>query len=279
MALLGTHRTITVGIAPTHRPTATMALTHSRKLRLDLGREVVMMAIGDNPTGSLTALRDDLVALAHTRGRLMPYRIKGISTLRYTDEEVSVPRLSADGKHVEGWVFRPAGKVWEPHDRDPLLWLPPSATKSTDIDQAGSLVDVTWDLDETKAWVMAELNKRERYLDLLRSKVRSGAARLDAFLAKMLGMAFDEDGVELTPRVGTGTEAYRSMTATVKAIEEGRRVAGLPTDPDTGLAVVRATDEDRVRTVAAAAAKVYASTGSASAAMAEALPGVERTRV
>ena len=63
MALLGTSRTITVSIAPTHRPTATMAPTYSRKLRLDLGREVVLISLGDNPIGSLTALRDDLDAL------------------------------------------------------------------------------------------------------------------------------------------------------------------------------------------------------------------------
>lgn len=168
----------------------------------------------------------------------MPYRVPGISTLRYTDEEMSVPRLSADGKHVEGWVFRPAGKVWAPHDRDPLLWLPPSATKSSDIDQAGSIVDVTWDVGELKAWVTAEVNKHERYLDLLRSKVRSGTMRLTSFLAKMLGMPFDEDGVELTPRIGAGTvTAYKSLAAE-ELVAEGRRMTGLLIDRDTGLPIV-----------------------------------------
>ena len=63
MALLGTQRTITTGITPGHRITATMATTLSKKLRLDLGREVVLIALGDTPTASLAALRDDLDAL------------------------------------------------------------------------------------------------------------------------------------------------------------------------------------------------------------------------
>ena len=63
MAMLGTHRTITTGIAPGHRPTASMAATLSKKLQLDLGRELVVIALGDTPTASLAALRDDLDAL------------------------------------------------------------------------------------------------------------------------------------------------------------------------------------------------------------------------
>lgn len=63
MAQLGTHRTITLGIAPTHRPTATLAPGIGRKLRLDLGREVLLIGLGDTPTASLHALRDDLDAL------------------------------------------------------------------------------------------------------------------------------------------------------------------------------------------------------------------------
>jgi hypothetical protein len=56
-------------------------------------------------------------------------------------------------------------------------------------------------------WVTAQVNRRERYLDRLRDMVRAGRMKLDAALAKMLGMRFD-DGVELVPRAGTGTLAY-----------------------------------------------------------------------
>ena len=63
MSLLGTSRTITVGIAPTHRPTATMADGVGRKLRLDLGRDVLLISLGNFPRPALTALRDDLDAL------------------------------------------------------------------------------------------------------------------------------------------------------------------------------------------------------------------------
>ena len=148
-----------------------------------------------------------------------------------TEEELTVPRLSSDGQHVEGWVRKPDG-VWRPED---LLWLPPSATKSTDIDRAGAIVDVLegpGDYD----WVTAQLNKRERYLDMIRAKVRAGAVRLTAALAKFLGMDF-EDGAELVPLTGLGGAAY-AKAATVKAIEEGRRMAGMPIDLDTGLSVL-----------------------------------------
>lgn len=66
MALLDTHHTITAGIAPGHRPTASMAATLSKKLQLDLGREVVVIALGDTPAASLAALRGDLDALLHS---------------------------------------------------------------------------------------------------------------------------------------------------------------------------------------------------------------------
>lgn len=63
MSLIGTHRTITTGIAPAHRPTASLTGTFNRKLRLDLGRDVLLVSLGDSPTAALHALRDDLDAL------------------------------------------------------------------------------------------------------------------------------------------------------------------------------------------------------------------------
>lgn len=153
----------------------------------------------------------------------MPYRVKGIATLRYSDEEMAIAGLTPDGQHVQAWVTRPTGKVWEPHDRDPLLWLPPSATKSTDLDEAGRIVDVTWDIGEERAFVTSQLAKHNRYLATIRERVRAGTLKLTAALARTLGLPFD-DGVELAPRSGVGPFVY-GKAATVKMIEEGRRMA------------------------------------------------------
>ena len=126
--------------------------------------------------------------------------------------------------HVEGWCRPPADDVWQPSD---LLWLPPSATKSTDIDGVGRIVDVNdFDGVTPHAWVTAELNKRERYLEFIRE--RAGAYRLTAQLAKFLGMPFDEDGAELVPR--TGPLAHGTRLAAAKAVrEEAERLMHGPT--------------------------------------------------
>ena len=65
-----------------------------------------------------------------------------------------------------------------------------------------------------------------------------------------------------------------------KAAEVGRRLASFPIDPDTGLPIIdaRPTDEARIKSIAADAAKRYAETGDYGAAVAEVLAGVERTR-
>ena len=55
-----------------------------------------------------------------------------------TEDELTTAGLSRDGQHVMGWVTPPADKVWTPNDGT-LLWLPPSATKSTDLDAAGRI--------------------------------------------------------------------------------------------------------------------------------------------
>lgn len=147
-----------------------------------------------------------------------------------TTDELTIAGLSSDGRHVRGWVKVPAGAVWRPED---LMWLPPSAAKSTDLDRAGEIVDVTLDPGETMAWVTAELNKRERYLELLRSKVRSGAMRLTSFLAK----------------ASAAMKAASDLQAMIDAT--GRRV------PDDG----------QIKAIAIAAAERYASTGDMAAAM------------
>lgn len=196
-----------------------------------------------------------------------------------TEDELTTAALSADGKHVKSWVRRPEGGVWKPHD---LLWLPPTATKSTDIDRAGTIVDVTegpGDFD----WITAQINKREKYLDMIRAKVKAGAYRLTAALAKFLDMPFDEDGAQLVPRSGLGTFAY-GKSATAKALyDEGRRLiakAGYPIDPDTGLPDIGrgSTDEARIKDVVNAATKRLTDSGDVSAAMDEIWRGVERTR-
>lgn len=132
-----------------------------------------------------------------------------------TDDEMSVAQLSRDGAHVAGWVKIP-DKVWRPQEGD-LLWRPPGA-KATDIDSAGTIVDVV-ELGE-KAWITAQLQKRAQYLDVIKARVRSGALKLTAAVAAMLGMDFG-DGAQLVTRTGTGTLAYKRAI-----IAEGRRLSG-----------------------------------------------------
>lgn len=180
-----------------------------------------------------------------------------------SEEQLCVPRLTKDGQHLEGWVRRPTEGVWRPSD---LFWLPPSATKSTDLDGIGRILDVNdfsgiGDHD----WVVAHLDKRERYFDLIQAKVRAGAYRLTAQLAKMLGIPFDEDGAELTPRVGTGTVAAKSA-----AVEWVLPIAR-PVAP-------RRTGEAEVKTIAAAAAARYAATGDMGAAVGGICDAVRRRR-
>ena len=152
-----------------------------------------------------------------------------------TEDVLTTAGLSDNGQLVQGWVRLPTAKVWAPKDGD-LLWLPPSATKATDIDRAGSVVEVQ-ELGDI-AWVQAQLDKREKYLDYIKAKVRAGAYRLTAALAAMWNLPLDEDGAELTPRVGTGTVAYKSAHAE-QAVAEGRRLAGWPIDPDTNLPIIK----------------------------------------
>jgi hypothetical protein len=126
-----------------------------------------------------------------------------------TEDQLTTAGLTADGRHIQGWVRVPTGKVWQPED---LLWLPPSATKSTDVDRAGRVVDVTLAPDEVQAWVTSQIAVHDKYLDWLRQKVRAGALKLTAALARMLGLDF-EDGVELVPRGGGPLVAYKSLRA------------------------------------------------------------------
>jgi hypothetical protein len=116
-----------------------------------------------------------------------------------TAEQLSIAGLSRDGQYLSGWVKTPAGKVWEPED---LIWSPPSARKASDLDRAGTVVDVVEMGDD--AFITAELAKREKYLDALRQRVRSGSLKLTAWLAQFLGLPF-EDGAQLVPRVATGS--------------------------------------------------------------------------
>lgn len=190
-----------------------------------------------------------------------------------TEEQLTVPRLSADGQHVEGWCRKPTDGIWRPTD---LLWMPPGATKSADMDRAGGIVDVLEGPGD-HSWIVAQLGKRQKYLDILRERVRSGGMKLTAALAKMLGL--DADGAELVQR--TGPIAYgKSLEDARRAVAIGRRLAGYPIDRDTGLADIgrASTDEARIKAVASAAAKRYGETGDVDAAMAEIRAGIARTR-
>ena len=102
-----------------------------------------------------------------------------------------------------GWVVPPADGVWRPED---LIWTPPG-TKALDL--AGEIVDaekfVTVD---THLWITAQLKLRDRWLELMRQRVLAGTMKLNAALAKMLGMEFG-DGVALKGRDGNGVDPKR----------------------------------------------------------------------
>ena len=210
----------------------------------------------------------------------MPTYVRGIAGPIYSHEELAVAALTPDGKHVQAWVTTPPGEVWTPEGGD-LIWLPPSATKSTDVDGIGQVIDVVGD-PEVQAFVTAQLAVHAKYLDYLRDRIRRGLYKVSAAFRRQLGM-LDEDGAELAPRTGTGTLAYKSIDAgrlvvdARRLVADGRRMAGLPIDRDTGLADPGAT-EARIRDVSQAAAKRYAETGDASAAMAELRAALARTR-
>lgn len=64
MPVLGTHKTMATGVSPGVTPTATLAHTGlGEKLRLDLGAQVILISLGNDPRGALEALRDDLDGL------------------------------------------------------------------------------------------------------------------------------------------------------------------------------------------------------------------------
>ncbi len=61
MSILGTHHTMATGITPGFTPTATLAhVTTGTKLRLDLGAQVILIALGNNPREALQALHADI---------------------------------------------------------------------------------------------------------------------------------------------------------------------------------------------------------------------------
>ncbi len=88
---------------------------------------------------------------------------------------------------IVGWVKPPADGAWTPED---LIWTPPG-TKALDL--AGEIVDAQkFATVDTHLWVTSQLRLRDKYLELMRQKVLSGAMKLDAALAKMLGMEFPD---------------------------------------------------------------------------------------
>ena len=117
---------------------------------------------------------------------------------RITDLPVGVPVLGESvGLHrgtLVGWTNRPES-AWRPDDGD-LLWTPP-ATKS--LDAAGEIVDVkTFENLPGRSWVTAQLGKRDRWLEVIRQRVKAGTYRLTPAMAKLLGL--DDDGALLEDR-------------------------------------------------------------------------------
>jgi hypothetical protein len=121
-----------------------------------------------------------------------------------------------DGVTVSGVVTRPVGH-WEPAD---LLWSPPGAKSGPD--RFGEVVDVRQPA-AASLWVRAQLDRRRRHLDQLRARVASGDMRLDAVLAKLLGLD-GPDAAQLTERRADG-----DVVAALRAIHESsrRRMLGL----------------------------------------------------
>jgi len=140
---------------------------------------------------------------------------------RWTEEQMTVPRLSADGLTVEGWVKRPSG-AWTPAD---LLWSPPNAVKASDVDGIGRIVDVTEGLSDYD-WVTAQLNRREKYLDLIRAKIRAGAYRMTAAALRTFGFDEDEiarltgDAAQLVQRSGPVAYGKSARLAAAKAMRD-----------------------------------------------------------
>lgn len=127
---------------------------------------------------------------------------------RISDVPLGVPVL---GEHfglakgtVVGWSARPEA-LWTPEE---LLWTPPG-TKSLDL--AGEIVDARSFSDRT--WVVAQLGKRDKYLDIIRQRVRAGVYRLTPALAKILGI--DEDGAVLAE--SGGGDVMAELQATLAA--------------------------------------------------------------
>ena len=164
---------------------------------------------------------------------------------RWTEEQLTVPRLSHNGEIIEGWCKPPASGVWTPSE---LLWSPETATKASDFDAIAEIVDVDDGLSDL-AWIQAQIDRRARYVDRIRDMVRAGKYRLTAGMAKLLG--WDDDEAELVPRTGTGTIAYGKTLATAKTIDPDALAlaktlrdtayalgAGPRIDPDTGLPIL-----------------------------------------
>lgn len=124
-----------------------------------------------------------------------------------TDVPPGVPVLGehlygAKGKGlIVGWVKPPDDGVWKPED---LLWVPPG-TKAMDV--AGEIVDAQKIATvDTHLWVTSQLRLRDRWLEMMRQRVLSGAVKLNAALAAMLGMEFPDSVALKEGRDGNGVD-------------------------------------------------------------------------
>ena len=68
MSLLGAHKTMTTGVSPGVTPSALLVTTGlGQKLSLDLGAQVILVALGTNPRAALEAIRHDLDSILNER--------------------------------------------------------------------------------------------------------------------------------------------------------------------------------------------------------------------
>ncbi len=94
--------------------------------------------------------------------------------------------VTRDGD-IAGWTRAIPGAVWQPGAD--VLWQP-AGTKALDI--AGKVAEVEPTM-APEQWVRLQLDKRSRYLDIIREKVRAGVIALTPVLAKMLGLPYEPE--------------------------------------------------------------------------------------
>lgn len=118
----------------------------------------------------------------------VPPSVSGVYPVRF----VRGAMLMADGVTVVGYVPRP-DDGWEPSD---LIWTPPGVKMGPA--EIGQVQDV-WSGGSTFDWVRTQLDKRSRWVEMLRQRVLGGSLKLNPLTAKQFGklLGLPDDAVAL----------------------------------------------------------------------------------